>query len=377
MKTKDEDQSKDDWFQRLDHPLKVINMQYARLFQKKKELTKNQMLLKYYNSKKPKFISNNKNDITSNDNILLRRINIHNYKNLGREHNIMKNILSKIQEYKDKNNKDNRNISLKLKKFKSNNDFAQIINNYNNYSHNNNKNSYNNSYNKALNSNISSTMISPIITDRNKEEEKPLKLNLNLNLNIENNNYMKNHCSFIKHNKSILIVDKNSNNNSSRNDSDHGKNFFKTLTRVDKFDEMKNKRENKEKEKKFNKIENLNKMLKAIRDEENSGKIIKNDILYMKKSKRFINSMDKNKPINLSINYSRIKTKRDIELKILQNNPKIHIFDNLKDNIKEKSQKRMITLNNSKIYNKILYNNNSNNQTKKSLILPICPTSHK
>ena len=44
MKTKDEDQSKDDWFQRLDHPLKVINMQYARLFQKKKELTKNQNL---------------------------------------------------------------------------------------------------------------------------------------------------------------------------------------------------------------------------------------------------------------------------------------------------------------------------------------------
>jgi hypothetical protein len=363
MNTKDEEQSKNDWFQRLDRPLKVVSAQYARLFHKKNELTKNQMLLKYYNAKKPNNISHNKNDFTSNENLLLRRINIYNYKNLGRENNIMKNILSQIQEYKDKKDKDNRYISLKLKKIKSNNDFDQIkLNNKNNYSH---------SYHKPLNSNISSTMISPIITDRNKEEEKPLKLKLNIN--IENNSHINDRLYFMKHNKSIFLLENNLNNNS-RNESDNGNNFFQTLTRVDKYDE-KNCRK-KKKLRKFNKIENLNKMLKAIRDEEDNGKIIKKDILYIKKSKRYANSLNKCRPIDLSANYSKIRTKKDIELKILNNNPGVQIFNHLKKNIKENSQKRLNTMNNSDIYNKSLYYN-SNNQTKKDLILPICPKSHK
>ncbi len=363
MNTKSKEQSKDDWFQKLDSPLKSVNIQYNRLFYKKRDLSKNQRILNEYNIANPKALSKSKKNSPLDEKILLSRINIYNYKNLDRENNIMKNILSKIEECKEKRKKSHRNISLKLKKIKTHNDYDQINSNKNiNCIHN---------YNKLQNLNLSSSIITPLVTDRNKGEQ-PLKLilNKNLNLNLENINSDKNGLSSIKHNKNIYNLEKDKVNNI-RNESENDNNFFQTLTRVDNFNNNKAK-----KEKKYSKIENLCKMLEVIRDEENNGKIINKDILCIKKNKRFANNLNKSKPVNLSINYSKIKSKKDIEENILNNNPKVLIFDYLKHNIKKKSLKRLKTQNNSECNDNIILDDNII-QRKKSLILPICPTSHK
>ena len=363
MNTKNKEQSKDDWFQKLDRPLKSVNIQYNRLFYKKRDLSKHQRILNEYDIANPKALSKSKKNNPLDEKIFLSRINIYNYKNLGRENNIMKNILSKIEECKEKRKKNHRNISLKLKKIKTHNDYDQIISNKNiNCIHN---------YNKLQKSNLSSSIITPLITERNKGEQ-PLRLilNKNLNLNIENTNSDKSGLSSIKQNKNIYILDKDKVNNN-RKEQENDNNFFQTLTRVDNYNNKGKK------EKKYSKIENLCKMLEVIRDEENNGKIIKKDILYIKKNKRFDNNLNKSKPINLSINYSKIKSKKDIEENILNNNPKVLIFDYLKDNIKKNSLKRLKTQNSSDCNGNIILDDNNINQSKNSLILPICPTSHK
>ena len=112
-------------------------------------------------------------------------------------------------------------------------------------------------------------------------------------------------------------------------------------------------------------------------DYEKSLKKLNNDILNVKKSQKYLNSINENNnnTINLTLNYSKIKNKKDIENKIL-NIPQIQTFDYLKQNIKIDSLKRI-----SDQIKADDENNKDSNinliKSKKSLILPLVVNNHK
>ena len=341
MNEKSEEKEKKDWFKKLDFPLKSINSQYKKLLFKRKEISKNQKILNEYNIRNgSNQISKKKNNsLPFDEKLLLKRINIYNYKNLAQENNIMKNIITKIQE-RNKKNRNIKNLYLKLKRFKTNNNYEKLKLNYSPQKKINNKsiNQISRNINKLnlniQNNNNISLLNTPSITERNKYS-KPLKL-------------------FFKKNLVLNLGDVNS-----QNTEEKDSNFFKTLTRIEK-----NKVNNRKIPKK---IENLAEMMKIIKDEENYGNIINKNILYIK-SKKKLNTINqdrnKNRKINLSLNYSNIKSLKEIENKIVNNLC-------LKKNLYQKNSN---ILNNSDEFNK---NNNSIIKEKKSLILPICSIRYK
>lgn len=335
MNEKNEEKEKEDWFKKLDFPLKSIHNQYKKLLFKRKEISKNQKILNEFNIRnKSNQIGKIKHDsLPFDEKLLLKRINVYNYKNLEGENNIMKNIITKIKERNNKN-KNIKNSYLKLKRFKTNNNYEKIKLNYSSLKKLNNK-SINQNRNIKLNLNIksinnSSVLNTPSITDRNKNS-KPLKILINKNkkliLNLEDVNY---------------------------NDEEKDNNLFKTLTKIEKH---------KPNDRKIpKKIENFGEMLRIINFEENYGKIINKNILCIKSKKKLntINQIrNKNRKINLSVNYSNIKSLNDIENK-KENNL------SLKKNLYRKNSK---TLNNN---DELIKDNNSFIKEKKSLILPIC-----
>ena len=81
-----------------------------------------------------------------------------------------------------------------------------------------------------------------------------------------------------------------------------------------------------------------------------------------------------NKIINTSIKYSKIKNRKDIELKIL-NSPQVHIYEYFRKNIKINSQKDI--KNNNENNKNLCDTNNSIIYRKKGFVLPIVPSSQK
>ena len=320
MNEKNDKKSKEDWFKRLEKPLKSINIQYKKLILNKKELSKNQRILNEYNINDPQRILRRKNNLLYNDDkVLLNRINIDNYKNLDRENIIIKKILSKIEE------RSKKNLSLKLRRFKTNKEL-EIINS----SSISNKNIIGNIKIKKLNLHNNNHLLNtPSITDRNKNE-KPLKLILSkkINLSIENSNNENNYFSSIKRNNNKYY--NNNYYNIINNVEENDKNFFKTLTRVDRF-------QNNIHKKSFKRIENAYEMMKLIRDEEEYGNILNKKILFIKKSNKKLKSINLIKKNKNSLNFTKIKNIKDIERKII-NSPPVNIFEYLKKNFKQKSQ---------------------------------------
>ena len=362
MNKNDEKNSKDDWFKKLDLPLKSINNQYRKLFLKNKDISKNQKILKEYNirNQNDQILKLKKNLLPLNEKALLRRINIYNYKYIDRENIIMKNILSKIQERKIKRNK-NIPPYLKLRKFKTNNELEKDS------SHKNNK-SINQYINRLNLQKINYYSINnPSITDRNKNK-KPLKLTLSkkasFNLNNDNINYKPNNLSSLKKSKKIFLYKNNfTNENEIQNDEDNeiGNNFFKTITRIEKYKSNKNMP---------NRIDNLCEMMKIIKDEEENGKKLNSNILFIKKSHKILNSNNRSRKINLSLNFSKNRN-RNININDNLKIKKFHFLDYLKNNNSQSSSK---TINDNDEGD---LNNNSIIKRKRSLIFPLCPTKKK
>ena len=189
-KNEEKEKEKEDWFKKLDLPLKSIHNQYKKLLFKRKEISKNQKILNEFNIRnKSNQIGKIKHDsLPFDEKLLLKRINVYNYKNLEGENNIMKNIITKIKERNNKN-KNIKNSYLKLKRFKTNNNYEKIKLNYSSLKKLNNK-SINQNRNIKLNLNIksinnSSVLNTPSITDRNKNS-KPLKILINVLIKIKN-----------------------------------------------------------------------------------------------------------------------------------------------------------------------------------------------
>ena len=409
MSRKKDDKNNEDWFQKLDFPLKQVHSNYVKLNIKRKEIVNHQKLLNEFNinKSKNKKIKLTKKDAQVNNQFdekkLLNRFNIYNYKELDRENLILKNLLSKMEQsvinkskkklkkYKTNHEYDVSEISCnnrkhELKLDKENND----ENNKFNLGHINNTEKKDDSIKKPIKLNkihlkrlkyINSSENTPQSTDRSRNN-KPIELSTENNLyndhtNNTNNTNSENYLSTDEQNKNNNIdIFENKNliseiSNVEKNDTSNNNNFFQTLTRVNQDGKKKRMKKNK-----LSKLQNLFQMMKVVHDGDQncqkSGKIINTDLIKIKNKKVMlsINKTEQRKN-NLSINYSRIKTRKDIEEKIL-NNPQLHIYEHLKNNIKINSQKRIMSEN----YNGIYRNhdeekiNINNNKRKNSLILP-------
>ena len=412
MSSKNKDKNNDDWFKKLDFPLKQVHSNYVKLEVKRTEIINNQKALNEYNINraKNKKIKLTKKDAHANifdEKKLLNRFNIYNYKELDRDNMILKNLLSKLErssinkskkklrKYKTNHEYDvseiscnNKKHDLKLdKEYNFNNDEKEILKlgkiNYTDKKENDvihhkkpiklNKIHLNNV--KYINSSENT----PQKTDRSRNN-KPFELsteNHNLNNDITNSeNYLsidepnKNNNIVIFENKNFINEISNTEKTESNNN-----NFFQTLTRVNQDETKKRIKKNK-----LSKLKNVYQMMKIVYDGDQncqkSGKIINNDLIQIKNKKvmRSINKSEHRK-INLSINYSRIKTRKDIEEKIL-NSPRLHIYDHLKNNMKINSENIIMSQNyndiNIKPDEEVL--NINNNIRKKSLILPLIHT---
>lgn len=408
MSRKKEDKNNDDWFQKLDFPLKQVNSNYVKLNIERKEIVNNQKLLNEYNinPSKNKRIKLSKKDALASqfdEKKLLNRFNIYNYKELDRDNKILKNLLAKLEQ-------NSINKSKKLKKYRTNHEYDVSELSSNNKKHelklNKEYNLYNDDKLNLMKINytdkksegikrpiklnkinlkhlkyINSSINTPDNTDRSRND-KPFELSgENHNLNNDNTN-SENYLSNDEQNKNNNIDIFENNNfingisNAEKNEINNN-NFFQTLTRVNQNNPGTKKRMKKNK---LSKLQNLYQMMKIVYDGDQncqkSGKIINSDLIKIK-NKKIMNSINKSeqRKNNLSINYSRIKTRKDIEEKIL-NNPQIHIYQHLKNNIRINSQKRIMTQN----YNDININqdeeknNINNNKRKNSLILPLIHT---
>jgi hypothetical protein len=415
MSSKNKEKNNDDWFQKLDFPLKQVHSNYVKLDVKRRDIVNNQKLLNEFNvnRSKNKKIKLTKKDIQVNqfnEKALLNRFNIYNYKELDRDNLILKNLLSRIERSSiNKNQK-------KLKKYKTNHEYdvSEI-------SCNNKKQELKLDKEYILNNDEKNKLNLGGIhyTDKKDDDDgiinhkKPIKLNkIHLKhlkyknssettpqhtdrtrndkpfeLSTENHNLIND----ITHSENYLSTDEpNKNNNidifesknfineitSTEKNETNNNNFFQTLTRVNQDGTKLKKRIKKNK---LSKLQNLYQMMKIIYDGDQScqksGKIINNDLIQIK-NKKVMHSINKteHRKINLSINYSRIKTRKDIEEKIL-NNPELHIYEHLKNNIKINSQKKIMTQN----YDDININPdeekiNINNNKRKILILPLIHT---
>ena len=412
MSSKNKEKNNDDWFQKLDFPLKQVHSNYVKLDVKRRDIVNNQKLLNEFNvnSSKNKKIKLTKKDAQVNkfdEKKLLNRFNIYNYKELDRDNMILKNLLSRIErssinkskkilkKYKTNHEYDISEISCNNGKYELKIDKDYNINHDEKDKLNLGKNNYTDKkdddiihHNKPIKLNKihlkhlkykNSSETTPQHTDRTRND-KPFELS------TENHNLIND----ITHSENYLSTDEpNKNNNidifesknfineitSTEKNETNNNNFFQTLTRVNQDESKKRIKKNK-----LSKKQNLYQMMKIIYDGDQncqkSGKIINNDLIQIK-NKKVMHSINKteHRKINLSINYSRIKTRKDIEEKIL-NNPELHIYEHLKNNIKINSQKKIMTQN----YDDININpdeekiNINNNKRKKSLILPIIHT---
>ena len=355
MKEKNKD---NDWFKKLDGPLKTLHLQYAKLFYKKTEISKNQIILNEYNIQNPQTLKNKIRKFKKyfDEKYLLKRVNINNYKNLDKDNIIIKNILSKIAETNIK--KSSRNIRSNLKRVKTNNDYNKIVSEKINC----NKSIIQKSYKlKLQKTNLDNSLLnySPITERKNEKKLYKIK-NKKFILNIENSNLNRHNLSSSKKGLKTNLTIENKN-------EEENNNLFQTLTRIEK-NKINNSNRNKPK-----KIENFFNMMKAIKDGEKNFKLLNKNIIELKKIKKFSNSVQ-NKKINTSIKYSKIKNRKDIELKIL-NSPQVNIYEYFRKNIKFNSQK---DLKNNNENNKNLYDaNNSIIDRKKGFVLPIVPSSQK
>ena len=416
MSIKNKEKNNDDWFQKLDSPLKEVHSNYVKLDVKRREIVKNQKSLNEYNINPSK---NKKTKLTKKDALfnifdekkLLNRFNIYNYKELDRDNRILKNLLARIERISiNKNTK-------KLKKYKTNHEYElseiscnkrkqelKLDKEYNlnndekdksnlekiNYTEKKDEDNINHKKPIKLNKihlkhlkYISSSENTPQNTDISRNV-KPFEIsteNHNLNNDITNyENYFytyelnkNNHIDIFETKNFINEISSTEKNET--NETNNNNNFFQTLTRVNEDESKKKIKKNK-----LSKLQKLYQMMKIIYDGDQncqkSGTIINKDLIQIK-NKKVMNSINKteNRKINLSINYSRIKTRKDIEENIL-NIPKLHIYEHLKNNIKINSQKRIMSQN----YNDINIShdeekiNINNNKRKKSLILPIIHT---
>ena len=248
MKEKNKD---NDWFKKLDGPLKTLNLQYANLVYKKTEISKNQIILNEYNIQNSQNLKNKIRKFKKyfDEKYLLKRVNINNYKKLDKENIIIKSILSKIAEANIK--KSSRNIHSNLKRYKTNNDYNNIASEKINY----NKSIIQNSYKLKLQKtklNNSLLNYSPI-TERKNEKTLYKMKNKKFILNIENTNLKKHNLSSSKKYLKTNLTNENKN-------EEENNNLFQTLTRVEKT-KINNSNRNKPK-----KIENLFNVMKAIKD---------------------------------------------------------------------------------------------------------------
>ena len=368
MNEKNEEKEKNDWFKKLYEPLKTLNFQYAKLLYKKKEISRNQKLLNEYKIDNPQNFKNKikvkNNESLFDEKILLKRVNINNYKDLDKDNMILKKILSKMAETNIKKN--TRNLHSKLKRFKTNNDYSRlcpskiISNNQSSRQSNSNKLKLN-LQKKYLNYSLLNYLP---FTERNNKNEKSLYkiMNKKYNLNIENNkNSEKYYLSSYKKNIKTDVFSKKL-NNEGKKEEENNNNVFQTLTKVEKH-QINNSNRNRPR-----RIESLVDMMKAITDGEKNINFLNKDLFKLKKIKKFNNTMIQNKKINKSINYSKIKTKKDIEEQILKT-PQIPIYEYLKKKIKLNLQKKSEDINNDE-NNKNIVENIDNVDNKNDLVLP-------
>ena len=324
-----------DWFQRLYHPLKNIHSQYYKLNLDKNEITKIQKLLNEYDIKNYKNrIRLVKDDIPFEEKTILNRFNIYNYTKLERDNLMLKNLLSKVEE------QENKKINLKLKKFKTNNEYGQLT------------------LIKRNKLDLQSKY-SPLNSDRSDKSRIPLNFISNHDSNKEILKTNSNYLSSLKHKiNSKSIDDKNI---IKINKTDNNLNYFNTLDGVDQEEVKRRKKKSKNLENIYDKMKIV---IRTGHNCEKSGKILNDDILLTKRRKIFETSIHKNKSkdkFNKSINYSKIRTKKDIEKNII-NNQINYIFKYLKENIKLKSQRRITAL-------KTI--DNENNYVEKNINLPM------
>jgi len=324
-----------DWFQRLYHPLKNIHSQYYKLNLDKKEITKIQKLLNEYDIKNYKNrIRLVKDDIPFEEKTILNRFNIYNYTKLERDNLMLKNLLSKVEK------QENKKINLKLKKFKTNNEYGQLT------------------LIKRNKLDLQSKY-SPLNSDRSDKSRIPLNFISNHDSNKEILKTNSNYLSSLKHKiNSKSIDDKNI---IKINKTDNNLNYFNTLDGVEQEEVKRRKKKSKNLENIYDKMKIV---IRTGHNCEKSGKILNDDILLTKRRKIFETSIHKNKSkdkFNKSINYSKIRTKKDIEKNII-NNQTNDIFKYLKENIKLKSQRRITAL-------KTI--DNENNYVEKNINLPM------
>ena len=324
-----------DWFQRLYHPLKNIHSQYYKLNLDKNEITKIQKLLNEYDIKNYRNrIRLVKDDIPFEEKTVLNRFNIYNYAKLERDNLMLKNLLSKVEE------QENKKINLKLKKFKTNNEYGHLTLI---------------KRNKLDLQNINS----PLNSDRSNKSKLPLNFISNHDSNKEILKTDSNYLSSLKHDFNSKSID--GKNIIKINKTDNNLNYFNTLDGVEQEEVKRRKKRSKN-------LENIYDQMKIVirtgHNCEKSGKILNEDILLTKRRKIFDTSIHKNKSkdkFNKSINYSKIRTKKDIERNII-NNQTNDIFKYLKENIKLKSQRRITAL-------KTI--DNENNYVVKNINLPM------
>ena len=373
MNSKNNEKAEDDWYHKLYHPLRLVNTQYVKLTYKNKEISKNHKLLNEYSLRNHKKRFNySKNDSPFNDRELLKRINVHNYHQLGGDNIILKNIITKIEERRNSNNVQ------KLKKFRINNEYNKMTQTINvelklNKELNLPKKDDNSSLNNKGNLQYMNYFLNTPSHSENKNK-RISKLTHSYNIHNHNNN---SHFEININKDNNYISPIKSNKNINENENNNNMNHFHTITRLEDYD----MRHRKNKNLKFNKIKNLRELMKTIQNGENdyekSLKKLNNEILNIKKTKKYSNSINEkyNNTINLTIDYSKIKNKNDIEKKVL-NIPQIHAINYLKKNIKIESLKRISDQIKAEEENNKDSNNNLN-KSKKSLILPLVLNNHK
>ena len=69
---------KENWFKKLDGPLKSLNYRYTKLLNEKKKISKNQIILNEYNIKNPQVQNNKikKEEKIIDEKLLLKRVRV-------------------------------------------------------------------------------------------------------------------------------------------------------------------------------------------------------------------------------------------------------------------------------------------------------------
>ena len=355
------------WYNRFDEKLKPLKETHLKMNIIKEEIIDNQRLLDEYKMDQQniekRIIAKRKIKFNNEiENKLLRRVNINNYDELDHDNIFLRNILKKIKERKENIKKGK---PLPFKRYKTNNNYENIINLFK-------SNDVKNQITPKKNTNVNNIRLHNLKLFTNIQElnngiksniirkERPFmikhKTNLILNLHTEQNKDDKNEKEYSI--KDII----NLNNN--RNMTENNVNFFETLSQEDKYTMKKSKSKNE-------KIRNMIKMIKLVKKGlhncELSGNILHKNIENTRNFLKLNNSKEENlnhRKLILKINYSKIKDLRDVEK---------HVFSNLEENMK--NNKSVSGLKSKK--NKEDKNKDKNKLNKKFLILPKCTPNNK